>query len=53
MSEAWFDTHRAVVHPWLAVMHGASFQGDGRSALYELASGYEQLMAVAHSAAAE
>jgi len=29
----------------LAIMHGASFQGDGRQALHHLASGYEQLAA--------
>lgn len=29
----------------LAVMHGSSFRGDGRSALYELATGYEELLA--------
>lgn len=29
----------------LAVMHGASFQGDGRKALYELAGAYEDLHA--------
>jgi flavorubredoxin len=29
----------------LAIMHGASFQGDGRQALYDLASGYEKLIA--------
>jgi flavorubredoxin len=27
----------------LAIMHGSSFQGDGRKALYELAAGYEAL----------
>jgi hypothetical protein len=26
-------------------MHGPSFQGDGRRALYDLAAGYEGLMA--------
>lgn len=31
----------------LAVMHGASFQGDGHKALYELASAYENLHAAA------
>ena len=31
----------------LAIMHGRSFQGDGRQALYDLASGYEQLIAAA------
>jgi flavorubredoxin len=29
----------------LALMHGASFQGDGRQALYDLAAAYEQMMA--------
>jgi flavorubredoxin len=29
----------------LAVMHGSSFQGDGRQALYDLATAYEQMMA--------
>jgi flavorubredoxin len=29
----------------LALMHGASFQGDGRRALYDLAAAYEQMMA--------
>lgn len=29
----------------LAVMHGSSFQGDGKGALYDLAVGYETLMA--------
>jgi hypothetical protein len=29
----------------LAVMHGSSFQGDGRQALYDLAAAYERLMA--------
>ena len=29
----------------LAIMHGTSFQGDGRQALYDLASGYESLIA--------
>ena len=31
----------------LAIMHGQSFQGDGRQALYDLAAGYEALMASA------
>ena len=31
----------------LAIMHGRSFQGDGRQALYDLAAGYEQLIATA------
>ncbi len=31
----------------LAVMHGASYQGDGRKALYELAAAYEALHAAA------
>lgn len=29
----------------LAIMHGASFQGDGKAALYELAARYEKLIA--------
>jgi hypothetical protein len=29
----------------LAIMHGSSFQGDGKQALYDLAAGYEQLVA--------
>jgi flavorubredoxin len=29
----------------LAIMHGSSFQGDGKSALYDLAVGYEKLTA--------
>jgi hypothetical protein len=29
----------------LAVMHGSSFQGAGKQALYDLATGYEKLMA--------
>jgi flavorubredoxin len=29
----------------LAVMHGSSYQGDGRQALYDLAGGYEKLLA--------
>jgi flavorubredoxin len=29
----------------LALMHGPSFEGDGRQALYDLAAGYEALMA--------
>ena len=29
----------------LAIMHGRSFRGDGRQALYDLAAGYERLMA--------
>jgi flavorubredoxin len=29
----------------LAIMHGTSFQGDGRGALYDLAAGYEKLIA--------
>jgi len=28
----------------LAIMHGSSFQGDGRQALHDLATGYEKLM---------
>ena len=28
----------------LAVMHGASFQGNGKQALYDLAAGYEELL---------
>ena len=31
----------------LAVMHGSSFQGDGKRALYDLAATYEQLVAAA------
>jgi flavorubredoxin len=31
----------------LAIMHGPSFQGDGRQALYDLAAGYEALIAAA------
>ena len=31
----------------LAIMHGRSFQGDGRQALYDLAGAYEQLIATA------
>ena len=31
----------------LAIMHGPSFRGDGRTALHDLASGYEKLMAEA------
>ena len=31
----------------LAIMHGSSFQGDGRQALYDLAAGYEKLLAEA------
>jgi flavorubredoxin len=30
----------------LAIMHGPSFQGDGRQAFYDLAAGYEQLARV-------
>ena len=29
----------------LAIMHGASFQGDGKRALYDLAAHYESLIA--------
>ncbi|MGH9215734.1 MAG: MBL fold metallo-hydrolase [Acidimicrobiales bacterium] len=29
----------------LAIMHGASFRGDGKTALYDLAAGYEELIA--------
>jgi hypothetical protein len=29
----------------LGVMHGSSFQGDGRKALYELAAAYDDLHA--------
>ncbi len=32
----------------LAVMHGSSFAGDGRQALYDLAAEYEKLMADGH-----
>jgi hypothetical protein len=31
----------------LAIMHGPSFQGDGKRALYDLAAGYEALAAQA------
>jgi flavorubredoxin len=31
----------------LAIMHGASFRGDGKAALYDLAVGYEALIAAA------
>ncbi len=31
----------------LAIMHGRSFHGDGRQALYDLAAGYSELMATA------
>lgn len=31
----------------LAIMHGRSFQGDGRQALYDLAEGYERLLSSA------
>jgi hypothetical protein len=31
----------------LAVMHGSSYEGDGKRALYDLAAAYEQLLAVA------
>lgn len=31
----------------LAIMHGSSFQGNGKQALYDLAAGYEKLMAEA------
>lgn len=31
----------------LAIMHGASFEGDGRSALHDLATGYEAMVASA------
>jgi flavorubredoxin len=31
----------------LAIMHGASFRGDGKAALYDLAAGYEALTATA------
>jgi flavorubredoxin len=34
------------LHPTtLAIMHGQSYQGDGRQAFYDLAAGYEQLIA--------
>jgi hypothetical protein len=29
----------------LAIMHGSSFRGDGKQALYDLATGYEKLIA--------
>jgi len=32
-------------HTTLAIMHGMSFRGDGKAALYDLASGYETLIA--------
>jgi flavorubredoxin len=35
----------------LAIMHGASFQGDGRQALYDLASAYERQAAAAPATA--
>jgi hypothetical protein len=31
----------------LAIMHGSSFQGNGRQALYDLAQSYEGLIAAA------
>jgi flavorubredoxin len=31
----------------LAIMHGASFRGDGKAALYDLAAGYQELIAAA------
>ena len=31
----------------LAIMHGASYQGDGKKACYELAAAYEALIAAA------
>jgi len=31
----------------LAIMHGASYQGDGKEACYELAAAYEALIAAA------
>jgi flavorubredoxin len=34
----------------LAIMHGSSFAGDGKQALYDLAAGYEQLAAANTSA---
>ncbi len=34
----------------LAIMHGPSYRGDGRKALYELAAAYEQLAAAAEAA---
>ena len=36
----------------LAIMHGSSFQGDGRKALYELAKAYESLVVEAAESAA-
>jgi len=36
----------------LAIMHGSSFQGDGRKALYELARAYESLVVEATQSAA-
>ena len=29
----------------LAIMHGSSFSGDGKQALYDLAAGYDKLIA--------
>lgn len=46
LSPATADTMRRLgdLEPTtLAIMHGSSFQGDGRKALYELAAAYEQL----------
>ena len=34
----------------LAIMHGSSFQGDGRQALHDLAAGYDDLLAAAAEA---
>ena len=31
----------------LAIMHGTSYRGDGKAALYDLAAGYEALIAAA------
>ncbi len=33
----------------LAIMHGSSFEGDGRRALYDLAEGYEELCGLGHT----
>ena len=33
----------------LAIMHGSSFQGDGRTALHDLAAAYDGMLAAAHT----
>ncbi len=33
----------------LAIMHGSSFQGDGKQALYDLAGAYEELVVAGHA----